>query len=184
MIAADRFDEIVSRCLTPALQQHGLRRVATDPYQARFEGPGLVVVIGLDIYRTSELHAWVGQPEDDAGLMSVDTLEPPFATGMATDEHELADALDRLTAFLMTNHQGLLSGDPLAFVDAVDHLRESAHEYTQRVMNAPILERAEIAWRRRDFTEVVELLAPIRGSLDQPQLRRLEYALSQEGQAQ
>jgi hypothetical protein len=125
VIPADRFDEVVSRCLAPTLQEHGLRRVATGPYEARFEGPWLVVVIGFDVYRTSELHAWVGQPDVEAGMVSVDALEPPFATGVATDEHELADALDRLAAFLMANQQGLLAGDPLAFVDVVDRLREA-----------------------------------------------------------
>jgi len=175
---ADRFDEVVSRCLAPTLHRHGLRRVTSDPYEARFECSWLVLVVGLDVYRTSELHAWVGQPDDDAGMVSVDALEPPFATGVASDERELADALDRLAAFLVTQHQGLLSGDPLAFVDAVAYRRESANDYTMRIINAPTLARADDAWRQHDFAKVAELLAPIRGSLDQTHLRRLEYALA------
>jgi hypothetical protein len=51
-------------------------------------------------------------------------------------------------------------------------------------MSAPILVRADDAWRRHDFAEVVELLAPIRGSLDQARLRRLAYALAQGGSTQ
>lgn len=178
VIPAERFDEVVSRCLVPTMEQRGLRRVSSATYEARFEGLGLVVVIGLDVSRTSELHAWVGSPDDDAGMVSVDALDPPFATSVASDERELADVLDRFAVFLTTKHPGFFSEGPLAFVDVVDRLRESANDYTRRVMNAPILDRADDAWRRHDFAMVVELLASIRGSLDQTHLRRLEYALA------
>jgi hypothetical protein len=94
-------------------------------------------------------------------------------TGDATAlERLLNDARDLMSVCA----QAFLRGDPSAFASARGIRSERARAYTAELRNRGVLEAADAAWQNKDYGRVHDLLNPLRDSLDEHHLRRLNFA--------
>lgn len=178
MMTDEQFRSAVAEHVLRPLATFGFREAAFAPFSARLENSAVALTVDYDVHRTREVHCRLSLVEDDATSVAVDAVDMRLSTPVANGLEELDEALNRIATCLAEGHADVLAGDPEAFVDIADSLRESASDYTARVATAPTVSRADHAWHGRDYEEVARLLAPIRSQLDPTHLRRLEYALS------
>jgi hypothetical protein len=187
MIAAAEFANAVAQHLVPVMSSFGLRIASQSGFSTRFEGQEVFVQVDYDAGRSHELNLWVGQKESPeppftlADLLRATDCPPDLVSRV--DLIQVADAavlerqLARCTELLVAYGGPFLQGDPHAFADATALRSENARRYTARMVIGATLEKADSAWRRRDYDLVYALLSPISSDLDLAHRRRLNLAV-------
>jgi hypothetical protein len=186
MIDDRDFAGLVRRTLGAALEAYGYKLADVEAFRVRFLKPSSFVEVSYDAARSQELSIWLGEsptdPEpplelaDALRASNCDADDVRFAELMQTSN---ADALERLLEraanLLRECAEQLLAGDHDAF-DAARRLRsERAAEYTAELRNRPILQAADVAWKKKDYGRVHDLLNPIRDSIGESHRRRLTF---------
>jgi hypothetical protein len=186
MITPAGFARAVQRHLIDPLGDLGLTVVSRSDFSVRFEGDGVFVQVDYDSMRSHELELWVGQ---------VELPEPPFSLGdllsstdcprdqvaridlmQVSDEATLDRKLAMCAELLWVYGGPFLRGDVFAFAGASARRSDKASIYTARLVTGATIDKADAAWRRRDYDRVYDLLAPIRADLDTVRRRRLDLA--------
>jgi hypothetical protein len=187
MITASELADAVAQHFAPAIRNFGLSAVPQSDFSTRYEGQQVFVQVDYDAGRTHELNLRVGQKESPeppftlADLLRATDCPPDLISRV--DLIQVADAavlerqLARCTELLVAYGGPFLQGDPHAFADATALRSESARRYTSRMATAATIEKADSAWRRRDYDLVYALLGPIRSDLDLSHRRRLDFAV-------
>ena len=95
-----------------------------------------------------------------------------------SDEAAMARLLTRAATALATHGSQVLDAYSAAraFAAAKRLSSQCAVEYTREGQMRGVLEKADIAWRQKDFARVRDVLAPHRKSLTRTYAKRLEYA--------
>lgn len=187
MITESAFSQLVKDTLTETLAEEGLKLTGTGPYAVRFENSAVFVQPSYEPTRGRELVIWIGEVAQGA--------EPPFtlpdilratscdeqtieraARTQTGDPEFLRRLLQDAASLLHQYATPFLRGDADAFAAAKRIRSAAAKEYTTAVIMAPILERADTAWRDRNYAAVAEILAPHEEQLDERDRRRLSYA--------
>lgn len=187
MIDEGDFARLVHRTLGAALEPYGYKPAGADAFRVRFQKPSSFVDVTYDAARSQELSIWLGESPTDP--------EPPLeladvlrASGCDADDIRFAeliqapdaDALERLIQRVADLLRGcanrLLADGHDAFAAARRLRSERAAEYTAELRNSAILEAADVAWKKKDYGRVHDLLNPIRDSLDESHRRRLTFA--------
>lgn len=187
MIAAPEYSQLVQETLGAALASGGFRLDQEDPYRVRFRRASVFVDAIYDAGHSRELFIWVGRDDDGA--------EPPLSLPDAVraagcddravarvagtqsgDSGFLAGLLRDAAALLLGPARPFLEGDAAAFEVAHRQRSERARAYTAELNNRGALAEADQAWEAKDYARVSSVLGSLRGSLDEPHRRRLEFA--------
>lgn len=137
-------------------------------YELRFE-------IGLLVAPESKYY-----PEEVAALAGA--TEATYFQASTADRVSML--LPRLADVLHRHCSNLLTGDPTEFdklQDVRNRLADADHRKYQLISAR---EKADMAWKRRDYRAVVEALNIIDRDMSPAECRKLQYALEKLGQIQ
>jgi hypothetical protein len=145
------------------------------------------VAVTYDAPRSHEVSIWLGELREDPEppLELADALRPTdcdaedlrFAELIQTSDVEtLSRLLEQASELLRAFAYQLLEGRHEAFVAARTMRSERAAAYTAELTSASVLEEADAAWARKEYSRVHDLLHPIKDTLDDYHRRRLEFA--------
>ena len=119
-------------------------------------------------------------PEEVAAL--AETTEATYFQASSTDR--VSQFLPRLAGVLHRHCSKLLTGDRSEF-DKLEHVRNRLSDAIQRKYQLiGAREKADVAWKRRDYRALVEALNMIGQDMSPAQCRKLQYALEKLGQIQ
>lgn len=96
----------------------------------------------------------------------------------ASSRESVQAAVDTLAMLTQKYAYDVLSGNEATF-RALETLKQERTERLLKMdMLAGIEEKAQNAWRAKDYAKVISLYAPVEGNLNEIQTKRLEYAKS------
>jgi hypothetical protein len=180
-----RFTELVEEAFRFLENRFGFRLVRSEPPTlVRYEsGP-----IFLNVYhgrRSYEIDVEVGRVAEPGGrsyrLRDVlDALGEPDAKRRtyfsASDPPGVRRAVEEAAELVASHYEPLLRGDEAAFQRVAERTKEHDREVTRGIVQRPVRDEAERAWRGRDYERVKELYGAIRADLSPTETKRLEYA--------
>lgn len=187
MIDSSSFDAINRNRLAPVLEPHGYKNIGSDGFRTRFESPEFFVDVLYDATRSHEISIVLG-PLNAVEALSLELSDALRANGspeddvrlvasiQASDDDVLSGIMARVAEVLRRSARVFLERRIEPYEEAVRLRSERAATYTSKVMHQPVLEAAETSWAAKDYGRVHDLLNPIRDSLDETHLRRLELA--------
>lgn len=167
------------------LQEHGFKRVQSEPSFVRFESrPAYVNVyhgrqsfeVGLEIGSLA-----AGADETSYSMSEIIRLvEPGEADGYrnyaAHSPEGVAEGVQRL-AMLFRRYVNAGVLDDAVLFERLRKGREMwSREYATEVNLTHTRQKLEVAWHAKDYAKVVELLRPLRDALTPTELHKLEYA--------
>ena len=165
----------------------GYRRTESTPSRIRFESPTVFVELVYDGNRSYELGLLVGR---------VGSQNPPFtideilrlrgaleAKAFSLEQVTTRDALDRwleeLAGVLRTFGSDFIAGDESSFVEIEEQRQAEVANYAiDRELRAARA-KVEVAWRKKDYASVVQVLQPLRAALTKTEIGKLEFAENQ-----
>jgi hypothetical protein len=174
------------------LQEHGFRRVQREPSFVRFESKHVYVNVyhGRQSFEIGlEVGSLVAGAEETSYSMSeiIRLVEPGKADGYrnyaARSPNGVAEGVQGL-AMLFRRYvdAGVLDGSGL-----FERLRKGrktwSREYAKEVNLTHARQKLGVAWHAKDYTQVVELLRPLRDALTPTELHKLEYAEKHAGRS-
>lgn len=187
MIDERGFEEVACQTVGSVLGAYGYMLVAATDFRVRFERPTSYVEVTYDASRSNEVSIWLDElpAHTEPPLELADVLR---ATDCGSNDIRFAELIQTTDAValrrLLARAAQLVRDCATPFLDdgreSFDTARElrsrRAAAYTARMRNRPVFEAADAAWAEKEYDRVYDLLNPIRSSIDEPHLRRLEFA--------
>lgn len=167
------------------LQEHGFRRVQSEPSFVRFESRHAYVNIyhGRQSFEIGlEVGSFIVGEEETSYSMSeiIRLVEPSKADGYRNyAARSLNDVTEGVRALALLFRRYFEAG-VLDDSDLIERLRKDREtwswKYAKEVNLTHARQNLDIAWRAKDYAKVVELLRPLRDALTPTELHKLEYA--------
>lgn len=167
-------------------QRFDLSCVLANEREVRYENDEVIMTVRFDNGGSYELEIEVGrlksaQPERLFSLAEVlrlrDVAEAASIDGMmVSDAAQLPDALRRLAELTSRYATDFLMGSDLSFAQVAEQRQRESDAYVlERALQAART-RSEVAWKKRDYYEVVRSLEPLELHLSPAERKRLDYS--------
>ena len=181
------FAEAVQSALEIVALDHGLGMVEAGPTRVRYES-GLMF---LNIYhgrQSYEIGVEVGLLADEQGCKFglPDVLAALLGRDhgcrtyfQASKKDALMKCVEQIAALIEQHYGPVLAGDRNTWEQIAAVTAEHDAAYTKEVVQQPIREAANEAWREQDYQKVRELYGSIRQDLTPVERKRLTYAEKQ-----
>jgi hypothetical protein len=178
------FAEAVRAAFDEYLGNLGYRCVESDPTLVRYKSNSTFV----NVYhgRTSyEIGLEVGQVSDPEGIRYrlPDILDGVLGPGHAVKTYFQASTraavlscVASIARAVRMHLQPVLQGDPNGLKRIAILARHRDGEVTKKYVQGPVREKADYAWRRKDFERVKQLYESLEPDLTEVEMKRLEYA--------
>ncbi|KJS66081.1 MAG: hypothetical protein JL50_13065 [Peptococcaceae bacterium BICA1-7] len=181
------FQEEVKRHFEYLISDYGYRCVFSDPYCVKFQTDKVY----LNIYHEKisyEVYVEIGLiPEDYQNKLRIgikDIIENSASSEkvlpfyQASNPRSISKAVGELAKLLRIHGKEALAGQYQYYKKISEmKLQRQQTAYTEEMLK--ITEnRANDAWKRKDFSKVIELYEPIKQHLNTTQIKKLEYAKS------
>ena len=179
-----RFAEVVKENFS-FLQDHGFKRVQSEPTFVRFESRRSYV----NVYhgrRSFEIGLEIGlqgdRPKEACHSMSeiIRLVEPEklaeykdYAACTVTD---VAEGVRRLAALFRRYIDAGILDDAGFFERLRESHKAAVHDYWKKGELTHARRELDAAWHAKNYAKVVELLRPLRDALTPTELHKLEYA--------
>jgi hypothetical protein len=187
--AALGFTEVVLATFDFLIKEYGFHCVTTELTFVRYESQFVFVniyhgrasyVLGFEVGQlvepgTAEQKFTIGEIID---LMSAQK-ETGFTFLQASTRDRVQMLVPRLAELARKYAGDALRGDPLAFERLQDLQSRRSKEYLKEMELHRIRQKADDAWRKKDYTTVVELYKSIDKDLTHLETKKLQYSEKQ-----
>lgn len=164
-------------------RQFEMTCVLSTEFQVLYKNDHVFMAVNFDNGRSFELGIEIGLEVEPrrafslAEILRLRKVSVEIVDGlMASDAARLRDALELVASLTLEHASDFLSGNAFSFAQ-ISKLREReseiyAHERDLRVARA----RSEIAWAKKNYSDVVRALVPVEQYLSPAEMKRLDYA--------
>jgi hypothetical protein len=181
------FKEEVLAAFGFLIDEYGFRVVEQEPTRVRFESP----LVFLNVYHgrsSSELGLEVGQLEKRSSQLQsryylsdiLDLIgkaqEEGYTFFQASTQERVKKYIAQLAELVKKHAKNVLKGDSAVFENLRSIQARKSQEYLKEMNLSRIRPEANEAFRKRDYSRVIELLEPVRTELNPSELRKLGYA--------
>lgn len=178
------FSELVQSAFEMVALEHGLRLVEALETLVRYESERIF----LNIYhgrRSYEIGVEVGLLSDGgderyrlpdvlAAILGPDHAHRTYL--QASSPEALATCVRESAALVEQYYAPLLEGIPEVWDKVAASTAEASRQYTKQVVQQPVREAADSAWKRKDYRKVIDLYTSIIEDLSATERKRLGYA--------
>ncbi|MCP4115566.1 MAG: hypothetical protein GY737_09200 [Desulfobacteraceae bacterium] len=186
--------KIVNRELGFLESVYGFKCVKSGPWLVRYQSKLIFIDIRFDGERSYELGCEIGRNDNLR-----ESLKIPFNIGeiirskgyspkdvgtffqITNSSNSLERFVKRLADYLKTHAQDLLDGSDESFNLVADFREKECEAYALETDLKYMRSQLDLAWKNNNYKKVVELLAPLKATLKQSELKKLNYALKKEG---
>lgn len=176
------------------VKEYGYRRTQSIPYLVRFESPTAFVELVYDGNRSFELNLLVGEMSSKASgspPFSIDEIlrfrcapeAKQFALVQVTSKEVMASFVEQLAEMLRAYGGDFIHGNEQSFAEIAEQRRREETAYALKRDLRKAREEAELAWRGKDYSAVINALRPLRAILTAAEMAKLEFAEKQVGPA-
>lgn len=169
--------------------KHGFKCIKSGPWLVKYQSELVFINIRFDGERSYELACEIGRNDDLRG-----TLKVPFNLGeiirskghseedvrtffQVTSSDSLKKFVKELAGHLKAYAQDLFTGSDASFNSVADFRDKECKEYALETELRLMRNQLDIAWQNKDYKKVIDLLTPLKGELEQSELKKLNYAL-------
>ena len=179
------FAEAVREHIAPVLTAQGFACSEEGPYVVRFASATVILAVSHDPI-SFEIEVTFARKADTSQQCNLrDMLELASAPGrkeraffQASQPERVLECVRTIAGLLREYGETVLAGEPAAFERMAEISRLRNEAYTKEVVQKPIRNAAEEAWRKHDYVTVRDLYASIEPDLTPVEKKRLGYAES------
>lgn len=103
-------------------------------------------------------------------------LSPIYTFGNLTQTEITEKNVSWFALILQKYGAEYLKGNPAAFEKLEESREKASKDYTQKIMNKHIRQKAEVAWKQKDYDAVIKSYKSIEEFLSLAEKKKLEYA--------
>lgn len=181
------FKEEVLSTFSFLIEEYGFQIIETKPTFVRFESP----LVFVNVYHgrlSSELGLEIGPIKQSSSrlesryslsdiLDSVDKRkEENYTFFQASTKERVKKYVAKAAELVRKYGVDALKGDSATFERLRAIQAHNSQDYLKEIKLGRIRPKAEEAFRRKDYSKVVELLEPVRAELRPSELKKLEYS--------
>ena len=169
--------------------ERGYRFTQSNPYHVRFESEKASIELVYDGNRSFELGLLVGERpvSADNQQFSIDEIlrlrhapeAKRFSLIQVTSRKVMASFVEQLAQLLRVYGEDFIAGNTQSFVELAEQRRADVKAYALERDLRTARTEADNAWRRKDYSAVVEALTPLRAALTAAEVGKLEFAEKQ-----
>ena len=174
------FTEAAARHIEPLLASFGFRCTGSSCYVVEYSSPNVLLDLVHDrlSYGIGAEFQRIDDPNQRCSLGGLLTSKGEAASFQASTPQAVDVVIKKIAGLLRQYGANVLSGDAETYQRLVDETADRSKEYTREVVQHPVREAAENAWKNRDYAKVHELYGSIESDLTPVERGRLEYAAS------
>lgn len=170
------------------VEDFGFKVVGTDATLVRYESDRMLLnvyhgrrsyEIGVEVGHLHERDAYHYRLPEVLGAILGESGQQNAYYFQSSSRDGVRSCVEAAARLVKENYGPLLRGDPIALKRVQVFSSRRNEEYTREVVQQPIRESADRAWRAKDFAMVVQCYGSIRKDLTPTERRRLEYAEKQ-----
>lgn len=182
-------EEIVTKEFDYLKSEHGFKCVQSGTWLVKYQSELVFVNIRFDGERSYELGCEIGRIDNLKGTLKVPfdlgdvvrskvySREPIKSSFQVTSTDSLEKFVKELAWQIRTYAKDLLAGSDESFNHVAD-LRDKEHkEYALETELRYMRSQLDIAWQKKDYKKVIELLSPLKEELERSELKKLHYAI-------
>ncbi len=174
------FVKAVNLYIEPLLVSSGFVRTAATNCLVAYRSPDVVLTVVHDrlSYDVGIEFSRLDDPDLRGTLGGLLAMKGESLGFQASTPERLESVLKRMAGLLEEHGGPVLAGDDEVFRALVADTKIRSEVYTRSVVQKPVRQAADDAWRKREFARVVDLYESIEVDLTAVELSRLQYARS------
>jgi len=154
----------------------------------RYESSEIFVSIRYDAKRSYELGIEIGQLKalfngQERAFSLNEILRQhksnkynSYNTIQASSQKALANSLKKMALLLSKYGANFLKNDLFAYKRLSDQREKECNEYELKTKLSYIKSDAHIAWKQKDYKQIITLFEPVKDALSNTELKKLNYA--------
>lgn len=187
------FENLVNNEFKFLESKYGFSCVSTSLVMVRYESDEIFVVIRYDANHSYELAVEIGQlkalfngqerPFSLNEILRLNKLSEVdiHSAVQASSQEVVANCLKKMATQLSRYGSDFLSNDMFAYKRLSDQRERECNDYELKTKLSYIRSDAQIAWKNKDYKQVIALYDPVKNVLSDAELKKLSYAHKQIG---